>query len=209
MDHRAGEKPGIAEKLRGRVEPAGGQRLANRLRRDRPAAILQRRHHVDGKAAPFALRGEKVRRTGAVGAEMKVKADGRSAHGETLDQDAPDEIFRGKVCQRLVERKHNGAVQPGGSEQAQFGRRVGQPEQRFGGMEEGSRVRLEGQRRGRPAKRLGPLPRRRDHRLMAAVHAVEIADGDDRAGKRLIWRAGGRGSAHDAEILRRHRGCDG
>ena len=155
---------------------------------------------------PFAFGDEKVRRAGPVGAEMKIKADCRSGHGEALDQDALDEILSGQVCQRLVEREHDGAVEPGGGEEAQFGCRVGQAEQRLAGMEEGPRVRLEGQRRRRPPKRRGPLLRRRNHRLMAAVHAVKIADGDDRAGKRLIWRAGRRGIAHDAEILHRHRG---
>ena len=42
-------------------------------------------------------------------------------------------------------------------------------------------MRLEGQRRRRPAERRGALLRGRDHGLVAAMHAVEIADGDDRA----------------------------
>ena len=67
--------------------------------------------------------------------------------------------------------------------------------------------------RRRPPKLLGALHRGADHGPMAAMNAVEIADGDDRAKERLRkWLIGcvsGRKMAHDAEILRRHRGYDG
>ena len=49
-------------------------------------------------------------------------------------------------------------------------------------------MRLEGQRRRRPAERPGARERGRDHGAVAAMHAVEIADGDDRARKRLAGR---------------------
>ena len=67
-------------------------------------------------------------------------------------------------------------------------------------------------RRRRPPERLRALLRGRDHGLMAAMNAVEIADGDDRAKEgtdRLMGRGSGRSIAHDAEIFRRHRGFDG
>jgi hypothetical protein len=47
-------------------------------------------------------------------------------------------------------------------------------------MEEGARVRLEGERRGRLVKRLGARECSSDDGLVAAVDAVEITDGNDR-----------------------------
>ena len=132
---------------------------------------------------------------------MKVKADSRPAHGETLDQDAGDECFRGKLRQGLVERQHDGAVEAGGGEEPQFGGFIGQPKQRLAGIEKGARVRLKGQRRRRAAKRCGPRLGGGDDGFMTAMHAIEIADGDHRAAQSAV----GRKIAHEAEILRRHR----
>ena len=44
-------------------------------------------------------------------------------------------------------------------------------------------MRLEGEHRRGPVRRLGAFHRRADHRAMAAMDAVEIADGDDRPGQ--------------------------
>ena len=54
----------------------------------RPAAALTFEPH------PRALAAQEIRRTGAVGAEMKVKPDRGAADREMLDQHAGDEIFR-------------------------------------------------------------------------------------------------------------------
>ena len=85
--------------------------------------------------------------------------------------------------------------------QAQFGGFGSEPEQRFIGIEEGTRMRLEGERSGRLAERARPRQRRRDHRFVAAMHPVEIADGDGRAAERL----GGRKIMHHLKVSYRHR----
>ena len=59
---------------------------------------------------------------------------------------------------------------------------------------------LESQRRRRLAEALGAIQRGADHRLVAAMDAVKIAHGDDRAAQ----RAGGRIIAHDEKAFRRH-----
>ncbi len=66
--------------------------------------------------------------------------------------------------------------------------------------EETARMRLEGEGCGGPAESLGAAARRRDHGTMAAMHAVEIADGDDRAGQRRGERLR---AVNDGERLRR------
>ena len=141
---------------------------------------------------------------------MKVEADRSPADREALDQNAADEFLRGKACQRRVESQYDRTVEPGGGEQPQFSGLIGQPKQRFGGLEEGTRMRLQGQRRGRTRQRLGAIERRRDDGFMAAMDAIEIAD-------RVICRVIGRTIAHDAETLRHLdyvgltlvRACDG
>ena len=90
-----------------------------------------------------------------------------------------------RLAKRRVESQHDRAVEPGRGQQPQFGGLVGQPEQRLAGVEESARMRLEGQRRRRPAERRARALRRRDHGLMAAMDAIEIADGDDRAAQRF------------------------
>ena len=201
MDHRTGHEPRIAEELGRLVEPPGGERVADRAGRHRAAIVFEPRHHVDGEAVLPALGFEKIRRAGAVHAEMEVEADHGAGDGKALDQDALDKIFRRKAGQRRVEGEHDRAVEAGRGQKAQFGRLVGQPEQRRAGIEEGARMRLEGQRRRRPAQRPGQIQRRADHGAMAAMHAVEIADGDHGATQGVIGRA----VAHDEEIFRRHR----
>ncbi len=162
--------------------------------------IFERRHHVDGKATPAAFGGKKLRRAGSAHAEVEVKPDHGAAHREPLDQDAADEVGRGQMGQRSVEGKHDRAVESGRRQQPQFGGLVGQPEQRLAGIEESARMRLESQRRGRLAQSLGAAARNRNHRLVAAMHAIEIADGDDRPAQAVT----GRVVAHDDEAVGRH-----
>ena len=95
----------------------------------------------------------------------------------------------GKARQRRVEPQHDRAGEPGRGQEPQLRALVGEAEQRLVGPEEAARMRLEGERRGRPAERLGARARGRDHGAVAAMHAVEIADGDDGAVERVIARA--------------------
>ena len=113
MDHRAGHEPRIAEQLRGLAQPPVGERGADRPGRYRTSFVLETRHHVDGEAEFLAFGAKKIRRAGAIGAEMEIKANHRPAHREAIDQDAGDELLGGEVRQCLIECQHNGAVEPG------------------------------------------------------------------------------------------------
>src|SRR4029077_7084555 len=165
------------------------------------AAVQQRWNNIDGKAVPLAFYLEKIRRAGAIGAEMKVEADRRAADGEAVDKNALDEIFGSQFGKVGVEGQHNRAVEPGGGEQAQFGGFGSEPEQWFIGIEEGTRMRLEGERSRRLAEHARPRQGRRDHRLVAAMHPVEIADSDRRAAERFA----GREIVHHLKVLYGHR----
>jgi len=99
---------------------------------------------------------------------------------EALHQHLGDEGLRRERRQRLVEGHDQHAVEAGRGEEAQLRLRVGEPEQRLVGAQHQPRVRLEGDGRRRALEAVRALERRRHHRLVAAVDAVEIADRDDR-----------------------------
>src|SRR5579872_1315347 len=127
---------------------------------------------------PAALRLQEIRRTGAVGAEMKIKTDRGPADGEAVDKNARDEILSGEFGKLGVKVQHDRTVEAGSGEQAQFGGFGREPEQRFVGMKESARMRFEGERGRGLAEPTRPRQRGSDHCLVAAMHAVEIADGD-------------------------------
>jgi hypothetical protein len=104
------------------------------------------------------------------------------------------------VRQRGIECQYDGAIEAGGGQKPQLGGLVGQPEQRFAGMEKGARMRLKCQRRRRLAESPRAVQCGADDGAMAAVHAIEIAHGDHGAAQ----RCGVVAIAHDEEIFRRH-----
>ncbi len=115
---------------------------------------------------------------------MEIEADRHATDRELIDQNTADEVFRRESSQCRIEPQHDGAVEVGAGEQAQLGALVGEAEERRLGPEDAAWMRLESHRRRRPAERAGARKRRRDHGAVTAVHAVEIADGDDGAGER-------------------------
>ena len=160
---------------------AGTERLADDARGDAQPLDLDRRHHIDGEVPFPSGRGQQVRGAGAVVPEAEIEPHHGARDTQPVQQDVVDEALRRRLRQRRVEPQHDGARKPGRREQAQLGGLVGEAEQRLLRPQEAARMGLEGQRGGRPCERAGALARRRDHRPVAAMHAVEIADGDDRA----------------------------
>ena len=156
------------------------QRIAHRAGGDAAALVLERRHHIDRKAVVGALRHQEIRRAAPRLAEMEVEADHRAADGEPVHQDAFDKLLGAEAGQRGVEIEQDCAVEPGRGEQPELGDLGREVERRLVRAEEGPRMRLEGQHRRRPVRRLGAPHRHGDHRAVAAMDAVEVADGDDR-----------------------------
>ena len=115
---------------------------------------------------------------------MEIEADRRAADAQPPDQNARDEILRRRSGERRVERHDDGAVEPGGGEQAQLVALARQLEQRVLRPQEQPRMRREGQSRGLAPERLRAFLRCSDDGAVAAVHAVEIADRHHRAMQR-------------------------
>ena len=141
---------------------AGRERLANHAggdapaRRSRPPARRRPRSR-----APRAFGGEQVGRAGAVACRSGSRSRpprrrcraGASRMSLTKSSGAGSASAASNV-------QHDGAGEPGGREQAQLGALVGEPEQRLLRPEEAARMRLEGQRRRRPAELLRRAPAR-------------------------------------------------
>ena len=119
---------------------------------------------------------------------MEIEADHDGGDREALDQDLPHEIFRRQRRERRVETQHDRAVEAGLGEQPQLRGLVAQAEDRLVRLEDGARMRLEGQHRGLAPERAGAPQRHVDHGAMAAVDAFEIADRHHRAPEGVLAR---------------------
>src|SRR5262245_7913483 len=159
VHHLGADEPGIAEELVGFRHPAGGERRADRAGPHRPSRIFEPRHDVDRKAELGALRREIIGRPRAIEPEMKIKADGDAGDGKAVDQNAFNEVLRGKPRQRRVEAQHDRAAKPGRGQKPQLRALVGEAEQWLVGAKKTAGMRLEGERRRLPPERLGARQR--------------------------------------------------
>ena len=120
-------------------------------------------------------------------AEVEVIARDHMGDAQPLHQVADDEVFRAEFGQRPVEgqHRHEGGAQRRDQPRLQRLRR--QAEHRLVRLEIAARVRLEADDAPGPSEPPG-FGRGSQQRLVAAVHAVEIADGDD--GAPAVFRNG-------------------
>ena len=102
---------------------------------------------------------------------------------EAIDDDAVDEIVGRQRGERGVEGKHDGDIEPQPIEDRQLLRQRRQVEVRLLGMEILARVRLEDECAGRSAELAPDRRGGTQQRLVPAVHAVEIADGEHRTAR--------------------------
>ena len=109
-------------------------------------------------------------------------------------------MLGGEAGERRVEGQLDRAVEPGCGKEPQLGSIRTQTERRRVGLKEAARVRFEGQRRRRPPGGPRPGDRGVDHGAMAAMHPVEIADGDHGAAQPVESRSG---VPHDDKGLHR------
>ena len=108
------------------------------------------------------------------------------------------EFRRGHAGELLVEGKAAHEVEPHVAflpqrlQHAHLDAEGGEAERRLVGPEEGARMRLERQNADRAVIGLRPLEGARDHRLVAEMHAVEVAERDGAAaafGRDLVGMA--------------------
>src|SRR5690606_15051345 len=115
--------------------------------------------------------------------EEEVVSDHNMADVQGPDQHLLDKLRGRKPRQIGIERQHDGEIEPEALDQAQLLLKRRQPEVRLIRAEELPRVRLENHDPGRLPGCATPLQCFKQKRLMAAMHAIEIADGERPAEK--------------------------
>ena len=126
----------------------------------------------------------------ALVAEGEILAGDHARRADLLGQQLGDEILGGGRGELRVELEHQHRVGPGVGEQSLALVEGGQAKGRRVGLEMAHRVRIEGRDHHRAALVKAARDRPPDHRLVAQMKAVEIAERDDAAaecfGDRLV-----------------------
>ena len=117
----------------------------------------------------------------AARAEGEVVAAHDVARAQALQQHVVDEGVGGSAANAGSKRCASTACTPYCASSRSLGGRQGEAERAGVGHEEAARMRLEGERHQRRAERRGLLAARAEQRLVAAMHAVEIAERDHAA----------------------------
>jgi hypothetical protein len=136
-----------------------------------------------GDAEPGALAGlgQHGRVAAAILAEAEIVADHHMGDAEAVHQHVRDEDIRRAPDHVGIEGQHEGGIDAEILQVPHLDAERRQAEMRFVGLEEAPRMRLEGQHAELGVQPLGLGLGLGQHRLMAAMHAVEIPDGHHRA----------------------------
>ncbi|WP_036248788.1 hypothetical protein [Methylibium sp. T29] len=164
---------------------AGAQRLAHRRAADAQAVHLVAHHPRHVEALAFAGGVEHRVVAGPLRAEAEVVAHQHVARLHAAQQHVVDEGLRRLVGEGLVEAQHDDALHAAARQFAELVAQRGDARRRLGRGagtrgEEVARMGLEGQHGAEQVAVLGLALEQRQHRLVAAVHAIEVADRDGR-----------------------------
>jgi hypothetical protein len=170
----------------GVFDVAGGQRLAHRRTGNPDAAEINGVHGLDHEAVllPGTLQQGEI--AAARLAEAEVVADDQVPHRKAAHQDLLDELLARQRSQLAVEAADMHAIDAGLGQQFDLVAQAGQPRRRLLGGEQFARMRLEGEHRRRQGEfaRLGRQFGKQG--TMAAMHAIEVADGQHRGRRRPL-----------------------
>ena len=182
MEHLPAQLEGAAEVARGAFRVAILQQPPDMCGGDLRAIIQHRRHDGEPDAAPLRFPRQEGRVAAAPMAEGEVGPAGQVPRAEALVQHLLHEGVGGHGGESRVEGQR---IEDRCAKLAQrlcLRRQQREAERRIVGPEVLARMRLEGQR---GQGQVGPRAMcRTDHRGMAQMHAVEIAERDGRAAQR-------------------------
>ncbi|MNI42447.1 hypothetical protein D3C73_967430 [compost metagenome] len=140
----------------------------------------------------MALTGghQEGRPTLAALAEMEIETGDDRACPQPIYQDGPDELFGRAAGKIAIERIFDHRMEPHRLQEPRLHRRRRDAENRLVRLEDGTRMRLEGQDQSRYTAFFRQLQRTFEHAAMTAMHAVEVADRDHSAlqslGQRIL-----------------------
>src|SRR5690606_27881601 len=107
----------------------------------------------------------------------KVVADHQIAHTQSVDQYAPDEFLRGQFRKGAIKAQTQHPIDRKAPQCDQLFAKSRQARRRLRRREILLRLRLENNDRGRQSKLGCALSKLPEDRLMAEMHAIEVADG--------------------------------
>jgi hypothetical protein len=193
--HGCAKAPFPAEQRIRARDVAPRQHVADARGRNRRAASHDRIDGFGGETQRSAEPGQRLRVAVPPLAETEVRAGHHMHCAQRIAQEVGAESFRCETGQRCIERPGHHGVEARrcGASRLHFRRR--DAEERLAWPKEVLRVRLKSQQQGRAT--VGQ--RAREQRLMAEMHAVEIADSDSASAK-VVGQADGAG-----KVLERNR----
>ncbi|MNY10793.1 hypothetical protein D3C86_1437900 [compost metagenome] len=136
----------------------------------------------------FAGLHQECRATFPALAEMEIEAGDDGAGMKPVDQDGLNEFLRRALRKFPVEGIFDDGAETDGLKDARLQRRGREAKHRRVGTEDGTGMRLEGQHQRGNATGFRQFQSTIQHSPVAAMHAVEIADGDDAATKSFRQR---------------------
>ena len=172
----------MAEQAPGVLEVAVGQRLAHGRTGDADAAFGDGAHLLDVEPELAARFLEIGKVAGAAGAKAEVIAHQHPARVQSVPEHVLDECLRGLGGEMGVEVFHDHAVHPVAAQGVELVAQQRDARGRVLGGEEFARMRLERHHTERQATGIRGSAGAGEQRLVAAMHTVEIADGE-RAGR--------------------------
>lgn len=176
--HSAFDLVGVTEEPRGALDPTGSEMGTDGARR---APLAIHRHRWDGleaKAEAAGELGEQGHITAPLATEAEVDTSGNRAHTQPSDQEIAHESFRFEAGESPVERQHAKQFDAERAQPLRFGAKGSKARRRSRGVEDFTRMRLEGDHPKWRGVRARKTPRRFEHGAMTEVDAVEIADRD-------------------------------
>ncbi len=170
--------PPIAELLCRLFQLAPAEMLAHLARGEHHAVIGHRLDDIDAEAELRAEGLELLWRAGAAFAVGEVVADHDMGRAEPLRDHVRGEGFGAQARQLGSEIDDEGLVEPEGGEKLKLHRQRRQAKEGLVRREELAGMRLEHHGARALAQFLGKVAGAAEHRLMSAMNAIEIADGE-------------------------------
>ncbi len=188
---------GPAQQPRHLLYVAGGQGLTYGRGANLLAVLSEELGRLHTEAHVAADLTQHADRTLAVAAKGEIGADIEEAHAQLLDEEG-GEIAGGELRQLRGKGDDAHAVRPQQAQELQPLFQAGQVGDGGARPEHGRRVRVEHDDHRGESLRMGALDEVGDEVLMAAVNAVELADGDSGVTTRrdAAQRLAGEGDAH-------------
>src|SRR5262245_48826512 len=166
------------QQVRGFANRTTGETIPHSAAGDRNALDKQRRHDCKLNAILPAERSESLDGALPVSTEAKVESFHDRASVQISSYDLVEEFFGVELQQIAVDLQDDDLIRPGRVQVVRPVSQRGQHRHELFRSEDLKRMRLEGENHGGAADRLSASPKLGQQRRVAAMHAVEIADGN-------------------------------